>query len=113
MTAGHTPGPWAINPDTLTYRGNSIRIERIDPKAGILASIADVFAPNGAGDRWIEEGRANARLIASAPALLEALEALWAVALNFDARDAYNGEASWDDAVDNAHTVIMQARGEK
>ncbi len=106
MTAGHTPGPWRADRMgewhfDINYTHTDGNGNRQDGNIGVVDGKRGPL------------NEANARLVAAAPALLAALEALWAVALNFDARDAYNGEASWDDAVDNAHTVIMQARGEK
>ena len=62
----HTPGPWIINPsDPHPVNGYRIMSERF----GRLAYVA----------RWTayqEEGAANARLIAAAPDLLEALTAI-------------------------------------
>ena len=59
MTANHTPGPWHV------ANGVQIRGER--------EQIAKVWMMRGG------EGNANARLIAAAPELLEALKACAAV----------------------------------
>ncbi len=59
MTAGHTPGPWTVVHGVRTLINSSHR------------SVAST-AVNG--KRTTAEDEANARLIASAPALLAALE---------------------------------------
>jgi hypothetical protein len=63
----HTPGPWAI---TREDHAHAIVSEEF--------VIADVFTfqPDCAGVRTDAEGEANARLIASAPDLLDALQAV-------------------------------------
>lgn len=74
MSTKHTPGPWASLPeecgkDYIRIRGTNL---------GLRYKIANVITPvyAGATDRELEETRANARLIAAAPKLEEALEAL-------------------------------------
>lgn len=64
MTTKHTPGPWAW----LTGQDGRHSVAQ----AGTLASIAELrgLAPE-------QELEANARLIAAAPALLEALQHIW------------------------------------
>ena len=90
----HTPGPW-------THEGQ-----------GDITGIED----NGFGRGPVDvcsvylravEGRheANARLIAAAPDLLEALERLVSAA-----RDV--GHGYMDQAIDNAESAIAKARGE-
>lgn len=85
-SAAHTPGPWQIVQSTAPQRGMSrdIRIERADFGGGSLGSVADVFAPNGAGERWKEEGLANARLIAAAPETTERLLARYRACRDFN-----------------------------
>lgn len=64
MPHAHTPGPWTINqhePCTV----NAIYRNRENP---LPFSICQVFGQNG------EEAKANARLIATAPEMLEALQ---------------------------------------
>lgn len=67
MSTKHTPGPW---------RQHGCRIEWIDPKDGWAAVLAHVYEKGP--DTDIEPGAdmANARLIAAAPDLLAACEAL-------------------------------------
>lgn len=59
----HTPGPWDLDEGDLS---TVYELETSDP-------LAEVFS-----DKSAEENVANARLIAAAPELLEALEALLA-----------------------------------
>ena len=65
MTTKHTPGPWILTPDT-DYRLN---VEQLNTGW----QVAQVFACD-------PEGEANAKLIAVAPDLLDALRNLCAVA---------------------------------
>jgi len=63
MKTTHTPGPWTLDPDNFVIAELDFGRQIIaDPNCGIR--IRD----------WSEEHRANARLIAAAPELLEALE---------------------------------------
>ena len=71
----HTPGPWRVDPNHLN-----------DVQTNDGLEIGATFNPNAAGHTWeiagtmaartILESLANARLIAAAPDLLEALIAL-------------------------------------
>jgi hypothetical protein len=85
MTSKHTPGPWEFF-DTLCI--------------GVMSAQSDVAHCSGYdGNRSRDEELANARLIAAAPDLLAALEAL----------------LSYDDMVecaDMARAAIAKARGE-
>lgn len=72
MKNKHTPGPWKMLPEEcdrpyIRIRGTSI---------GDRYKIANVLTPiyDGVHQREADETRANARLIASAPDLLEALQ---------------------------------------
>lgn len=59
----HTPGPWAfIDPDGL-----AVRHPQVYSDTGAICNVTWL------GDGRIDELRANARLIAAAPELLEAL----------------------------------------
>ena len=61
MSAQHTPGPWEID-----FGYNRI-INFIGP------CVPDQYA----GSAWLEVTEADARLIAAAPDLLEALQSVW------------------------------------
>ena len=60
MSAAHTPGPWAVLTNTPHF------VRAMHPAEGMVP-VATVYHFNG-------ELAANARLIASAPELLDALE---------------------------------------
>lgn len=60
----HTPGPWKVMQGSLTFPKLLIRAPQTDK------AIADCDYQQGA------EGQANARLIAAAPDLIKALEAM-------------------------------------
>ncbi len=69
MTCGHTPGPWAAE---LGADGAfAIEAERAGIDGGLL-----VLASRNQHPLLAEQMHANARLIAAAPTLLEALQAL-------------------------------------
>ena len=79
----HTPGPWSAE-DTVIYGPSHLNIAELEPNDYIRN----------------DEQRANARLIAAAPDLLAALDALV---------DATNTRSlAYDDAV----TAIAKARGQ-
>jgi len=71
MTANkHTPGPWVILPEEVNR--NYIRVR--GTQLGMRYKVANVPTPVQGLEREAGETRANARLIAAAPALLKALE---------------------------------------
>jgi hypothetical protein len=80
--AKHTPGPWFVP----THPGN--------PQTGVWAKGGDVFiATCSSASTSLEGNRANAKLIAAAPELLEALsDALEFVADQEDVRDGHDGQ---------------------
>lgn len=82
--SGHTPGPWRVLPeevdkDYLRIRGTNL---------GLRYKIANVVTPSypGVHEREAAETRANARLIALAPKMLEALQ--WYASVEGDTRAA-------------------------
>lgn len=89
--SGHTPGPWRTN--KLDWRA-------VEDSQGLI--VADVRTPPSEG------GREDARLIAAAPDLLEALS--WLV-------DLQNGcplpkyEADWNRTMAMARAAIAKAEG--
>lgn len=97
---GHTPGPWQAD-------GFEINKEGLEPKgsatvwhvAGTSYSLADP-----------DTRRANARLIAAAPELLEALkDCLGYVISDYESRDGGFGGAQ--ESVDRARAAIAKAEG--
>lgn len=101
--AKHTPGPWVVDADGQVWRYE--------------LRIADT-APRGADIAPRSERPANARLIAAAPDLLAALQAL----MMWSDHEALTGlpcgapvapEApSFDATVKMVHAAIAKARGE-
>lgn len=96
--SGHTPGPWRI--DGLTKRGVYARITGGDWYyfAKVVVKFADEPSPVGA---------ANARLIAAAPDLLEALEKI----LVSD-REGYPNCNLFSDDLARAKAAVAKAKGE-
>ena len=98
MSAGHTPGPWAVVP--------SVRFGSFDGKT----TVASYGISNGS--EWVcaipcyaantEPSAANARLIAAAPDLLAACEALLA-------SHKYGDGVGWQHARDKARAAIAKA----
>lgn len=93
----HTPGPWHHGVDLRP----DIRHREISSERRYVATV---------GADWGEETQANARLIAAAPALLEALEnVLTAFPLKWWADSHSLGET---EILKTAHNAIALARGE-
>ena len=65
----HTPGPWKVVYDQILF--TYIKTQKKDKL------IADILIPSNAGtmhtDRWKNQAKANAHLIAAAPDLLKTL----------------------------------------
>ena len=96
----HTPGPWRPIPygetiaiQSMTIDGGNVVI--VNPKGKTQSGI-----PNN-------QDRANARLIAAAPEMLEALERL----LNVPVLPDMGHEQQLIDAINNATRIIKQAKG--
>jgi len=95
--AKHTPGPWEaqINPrfdDIEVHSDHGVRLADVNDVNGLT------FAPER------PEAIANARLMAAAPDLLEALE----VAIEWDSHDDMGWPALW---LEKAETAIAKAKG--
>lgn len=96
----HTLGPWEIKPEE--EGADHIRIRGGRP--GSRYRIANVAKPDfGDGRNHDEESRANARLIAKAPDLRRALEALVLFAIPTKSNAA---------ALNFAHQVLADIEGE-
>jgi len=102
----HTPGPWEV-----TDLRHSIVVRTESPNKTKYG--ASRYAAIGGFDRsdpdQLSEALANARLIAAAPDLLEALE------LMLDRfRDTEGSHGQWEEeATENARAAIAKARGEQ
>lgn len=80
MNTKHTPGPWIHDP--IDYRKSEVPYLRAGDKILAIFCLSDGKTP---AVQLQDESEANAKLIAAAPELLEAVEvALW---------DLENGEA--------------------
>ena len=119
MAQAHTPGPWSVDLDYVSRDGRaSINSE------GWIA-LARVVVRMEGDETTCEDGIANARLIAAAPDLLEALEA--AIAM-LDALKAESGrDIEWGEedpfrmgewfesqeltAMENMRAAIAKAKG--
>jgi hypothetical protein len=103
--ASHTPGPWFVGP-SLEPDGNCLAA----PVMGLDAFVAHVLFD----DEGDSEATANARLIAAAPDMLEALEA-WHL---YDSRDDSGPNAGvqmmldYDRALTLTRAAIAKARGQ-
>jgi len=100
----HTPGPWVTNTAGSAKRGEPFKIAEIYVYApdtqDDTAICADVIDPVTQ-----EPSEANAALIAAAPDLLAALQAL------VDMDVSYQRGPKVQQAVDNALAVIAKATG--
>lgn len=91
MNTSHTPGPW-------TYGYNGAYGYCITTRGGTHIATSILYKKDG--------GEANARLIAAAPELLSALQALC------DAQQ-HGDVASWANEWDAAYAAISKATGEQ
>ena len=106
MSAGHTPGPWAVW--TFGAAKADPRHLAVGPEFGGLA-VADVVACSAHGIYTAQTeatGQANAQLIAAAPELLAALQALGDAVQKFTNATP----ADWSELA-QANAAIAQATG--
>ncbi len=113
IPATHTPGPWTVEkdigstPSRVTFRIGGNMQAAISSEQGIAATNASALMS-------VEEAEANARLIASAPALLTALQELCSAVScvvcddqNDGERDCWMKKKLW--SLRTAHAVIAKA----
>jgi hypothetical protein len=114
MSAQHTPGPWAVE----TPMGESApwivqdgkQAYEWEPIATLGDCTEDDLPKRSKAQKTIE---ANARLIAAAPELLEALEDLLRIAALWEILDrGKNIDLDSSDAARAARAAIAKARGE-
>ena len=113
MTTKHTPGPWHTSePPIITDARNDVLIE---PKlcqiglyapSGLLSFIVTELDDDPTDDLTIAEAQANARLIAAAPELLEALQAM----IRYGEDGPAKGETGYDIEM-KAKAAIRKAKG--
>jgi hypothetical protein len=102
----HTPGPWAVFPHYCKDDPNSIYAQTWLIGLGQYDTIAEVRPGH---DEFDGQNDANARLIAAAPELLEALEAI----RDWDERCNPAGYAGLPDSTRAAmYAAIAKATGE-
>lgn len=110
----HTPGPWSVSNGQVM---SEYAIKAECRGSGFGSSVAIVTQRDGQNPLPHDEAMANARLIAAAPELLDALRGMLAIVENSRGVAGYhlNGDtAEWDefDEIDIAHTAIAKATGE-
>ena len=98
----HTPGPWAVE-DSID--GPIVYSEKTEV---IISDCKNFAVPSGSIH---EQCSANARLIAAAPDLLDALEAMLAHTACIDPTQGYIPEDDFS-AVKQARAAISKAKGE-
>lgn len=104
MSTNHTPGPWGALPEECDRPYIRIR----GTVLGGRYKVANVLTPiyEGVPLREAEETRANAKLIAAAPDLLEALQRL------VDLNCPLTGNPSHEELVEHWNYEKTQGRGE-
>lgn len=108
----HTPGPWIFSPERDTHDSIIHTADAVEKHGYIGADNGGVVGSS----EWIWIKDEDARLIAAAPDLLEALEgAIGALEQDLDAgRDS--GDADWEglafQRLEAARAAIAKARGE-
>jgi hypothetical protein len=104
-TPKHTPGPWRI---FNAGRGRTLSIHGPRGELGTNEDCVVNWPGFDSCDKPKRERVANARLIAAAPDLLEALEAF--AAAEFGEMDAYRARLSI--AAEKARAALTKARGQ-
>ena len=118
----HTPGPWTIFTDLpeehdgyIDHGGYRINADGVEQLAYVWERSARVNPSTGEQDSSLpfgaEEAQANARLIASAPELLEALSDIIG-SLEITWRNGYVAIEDVQKEVEFARSLISRARGE-
>ena len=99
MSTKHTPGPWTMHPRF----DDGAEVRALAPVA--WCSVASTHGASGSQVIDVAEARANARLIAAAPDLLEALEDI--------ARGDYSDPLCMKTPEQRAREAIAKATKEK
>lgn len=110
MSATHTQGPWTVTDDGYAITGADGGTLIVETTKANWENLAAAAAQGSTlAQKHLPEVEANARLIAAAPELLAALEAL--------VGEADLGEVDLDDddriKLDNARAAIAKAKGTK
>src|SRR5574343_237264 len=102
-TAKHTPGPWSIN----AVRNETEKLSIVDADMCFVADIWQTYV-NGKSRQ-----QDNAHLIAAAPAMYEALQALVEVFPSVVKMTTYGVSMGISKIHDNAVAALAQAEGRK
>lgn len=108
--SGHTPGPWVVAVEIFDNDGvPETAIQALNGAASVAVALE--FGPNNPQMR-----AANARLIAAAPMMLEALESVWLWMENQADGQSKGGHATFDlmmlrEQRDIARAAIAKATG--
>ena len=106
-TAQFTPGPWVVDEDYEDEEQQAIAI--VKEERGYIAGI-HILASCNNGEGFTAEDRANANLIAAAPAMYEALAKLRLEAIHY--RNTGVGKQFLNEAIAQAEQAINQVWGE-
>jgi len=98
--AEHTPGPWKVTTN-LDYWVEPVNFEGGEGEFKGIALCGDIHWPNSNEKQF--EWEANARLIAAAPDMLEALKAALC--------DAEGGDVPTQATIDAMNAAITKAEG--
>ncbi len=98
----HTPGPWEIGCEQTDGLGRYAQVQSSEEFGDIVARVCVAHKANHTLNR---SGRANARLIAAAPELLDALQEI------VSAADG-SGWDQLDAGFSKARAAIAKAKGE-
>ena len=104
MKTKHTPGPWMVHTYDVNLGPYNKALD-VGTSGRAVAKVIGEFENPKVGD----QARANARLIAAAPELLEALEA---VTRRLEHVLHKNGISALPTDIKNARAAIAKARGE-
>lgn len=105
METKHTPGPWQVKYDEQTGRPSGIYAP---DDAGIPGAVGHIVRLRGLGLPSSEKAQANARLIAAAPDLLEALIVAKAT---IDELNAMCRATTYPKVFDQINAAIAKATG--
>jgi len=89
----HTPGPWIVDGVDITTEGS---------KDFVTVAIVETSKP-------VEVVHANARIIAAAPELLEALKLAHSLLENMLEQEEYEVSSEVGEAIENIQETIMNA----
>lgn len=106
--AQFTPGPWVVDEDYEDEEQQAIGI--VKEGRGYIAGI-HILASCNNGEGFTAEDRANAHLIAAAPAMYEALKALVDVFPSVVKMTPYGVSMDISKLHDNAKAALSQAEG--